>query len=229
MAGPKLQSLSHPTLAYVAPFAVFVGVMTLERAAGLPASVLYPVRLAATLAALLLYSRGVVSLRPAAPWGSLAIGALTFLIWIAPDVLFGPGYRRHWIFANALTGEAVSSTSPNLRADAMFLILRTLGCAALVPIIEELFWRGWLMRWLVKQDFLTIRIGAYTPLAFWGTAVLFGSEHGPYWDVGLAAGLIYNWWCMRTRSLADCIAAHAVTNGMLSVYVIFTARWQYWL
>jgi hypothetical protein len=57
---------------------------------------------------------------------------------------------------------------------------------------------------------------------------LFASEHGPYWDVGLIAGILYNLWMIRTRSIADCILAHAVTNAALSLYVIATGQWQYW-
>ncbi len=99
----------------------------------------------------------------------------------------------------------------------------------LVPIIEELFWRGWVMRWLIDRDFTKIPLGTYLPSAFWITAVLFASEHGPYWEVGLAAGVIYNWWMLRTRSLADCILAHAITNGALAVYVVTAGAWRYWL
>jgi CAAX prenyl protease-like protein len=98
-----------------------------------------------------------------------------------------------------------------------------------VPVIEELFWRGWLMRWLVRSDFERVPLGAYVPRAFWVTAVLFGLEHGPYWDVGLAAGVAYNWWMVRTKSLADCVLAHGVTNGCLAGYVLAGGDWSYWL
>lgn len=220
---------TKPTAAYIAPFVAFVAIMAIERAAALPAGPLYAVRFFAVGAVLLLFSRHVIDLRVSAPWGSAVVGALVFIIWIAPDLIFGPGYRRHWIFENAVTGAAVPTAPDGLRHNVPFLVLRTLGCAALVPVIEELFWRGWLMRWLIAHDFLKIRIGTYVPFAFWMTAVLFASEHGPYWEVGLLAGVLYNWWCVRTGSLANCIAAHAVTNGMLSVYVLVTGRWQYWL
>ena len=46
---------------------------------------------------------------------------------------------------------------------------------------------------------------------------------------GLLAGILYNWWMIRTRSLGDCILAHAVTNAALSVFVIVFRRWEYWL
>jgi CAAX prenyl protease-like protein len=66
-------------------------------------------------------------------------------------------------------------------------------------------------------------------LAFWVTAALFAAEHGPYWEVGLAAGIIYNWWMIRTRRLGDCILAHTVTNLALGLFVIRSGQWQYWL
>ncbi len=74
-----------------------------------------------------------------------------------------------------------------------------------MPILEELFWRGWMMRWLIDSGFQKVPLGNYVPSAFWLVAVLFASEHGPYWEVGFVAGIIYNWWMVRTRNLADCI------------------------
>ena len=72
----------------------------------MPAQWLYLFRFTVVLAVLSSVSRGVVSLRPSAPLASAAIGIAVFLIWIAPDVLLGPGYRHHWLFDNALVGAA---------------------------------------------------------------------------------------------------------------------------
>ncbi|HWC98245.1 MAG TPA: CAAX prenyl protease-related protein, partial [Candidatus Sulfopaludibacter sp.] len=126
-------------------------------------------------------------------------------------------------------GSASTSVSPELQRNTMFLLIRILGSSIVVPIVEELFWRAWLMRWLIDKDFLKIPLGTYVPSAFWIVAVLFASEHGAFWEVGLAAGIIYNWWMVRTRNLADCILAHAVTNGVLAGYVLLAGQWQYWL
>jgi len=108
------------------------------------------------------------------------------------------------------------------------LALRTLRAAVFVPIAEELFWRGWLMRWIISQDFTKVPLGAWSVRAFWIVAVLFAVEHGALWDVGLAAGILYNWWIVRTKSLGDAIVAHGITNAVLSAYVIFAGRWEYW-
>jgi hypothetical protein len=71
-------------------------------------------------------------------------------------------------------------------------------------------------------------LGAWSARAFWVVAVLFAAEHGALWDVGLAAGVLYNGWMVRTKSLCDLILAHGVTNLCLSAYVIFAGKWQYW-
>lgn len=229
MIRPVRNDVSHATLGYVAPFAAFVGLMAIERAIALPAAVFYPLRIVVVGALLWIFSRPYLSLRPSMPWASVGIGVAVFLIWIGPDVIFGPGYRHSPIFENSITGAAKATVVGELQISTFFIVTRILGSMVLVPLVEELFWRGWLMRWLIDNHFMRVPLGKYVPSAFWIVAVLFASEHGPYWEVGLAAGIIYNWWLVRTRTLADCILAHAVTNGLLGVYVVAAGQWQYWL
>jgi len=168
-----------------------------------------------------------LSVKPWRPFAAMAIGAAVFVLWIAPDVLI-PGYRQGVLFANSIMGHLHSSTQPSVRHDAWVLGWRVVRAVIIVPIVEELFWRAWLMRWLIDMDFTKVPVGAYTPFAFWTTAILFASEHGPYWDVGLATGIIYNFWLTRSKSVSSCILMHAVTNGLLSAYVIAAGQWQYW-
>lgn len=217
----------NATVAYTAPFLTFVCLMVMERALHLPPQVAYPVRLSVSSLVIYFASRSLVSFRASRLLASAAIGAVVFLIWVGPDILFG--YRHHWLFENFINGAPVSSVPGALQRNWLFVASRFAGSTLVVPILEELFWRGWLMRWLVDKEFQTVALGTYSPAAFWVVAALFASEHGPYWEVGLIAGVIYNWWMIRTRSLADCIVAHGVTNGMLSIYVLAADQWQYWL
>jgi CAAX prenyl protease-like protein len=221
-----LSDSQRATLGYVAPFVAFVAMMGIEKSI-FHSQHLYWARCLVAIAVLLLFSRPYLSFRPVRPVSSILLGVVVFAIWVAPDMLFG--YRHFWLFENSILGTTTSTLAPGDRADLMFLSVRTFGSTLLVPVLEELFWRGWLMRWLINPEFTKVPLGAYTPLAFWGVAVLFASEHGPYWEVGLAAGIIYNLWMIRTRSLADCMLSHAVTNGVLSAYVIVTGAWRYWL
>lgn len=214
-------------LPYVAPMAIFMGMLWLGPKLGL-GEWEFPLRVVILGAAVWFFSRDVLDLRAKQWFGSLAVGIAVFLIWVGPDALI-PGYRSHWIFQNSITGKVATSIDTALLTSPMVLVFRIIRAVILVPIIEELFWRGWLLRWLVKNDFQQVPIGAYTPSAVIITALLFASEHGPYWEVGLIAGLVYNLWVIRTRSLADCIVAHAVTNGVLCAYVLATGKWEYWL
>jgi CAAX prenyl protease-like protein len=187
--------------------------------------------LAAMVAVLALVARPALS--TPALWrvhnwpGSLLGGVLVFVLWIAPDLLF-PGYRHHAWFENSLFGTTQAGLSAASQGSPAVLWLRAFRAVAIVPLVEELFWRGWLMRWLIAPDFQSVPLGAFTVQSFWMVAVLFASEHGSYWDVGLVAGILYNWWMLRTRSLADLVVAHAVTNACLSLYVVWAGKWEYW-
>jgi CAAX prenyl protease-like protein len=212
-------------VAYIAPFAVFIALRWLP----FPPEWLAPVRfvlVAATLAAL---SRRAMPGRPGFAAGSILLGAAVLAIWIGPDLLWGQRYREFVLFHNGVTGAARSSLPAYLKLNSGFIAVRVLESAILIPIIEELFWRGWLMRWAIRSDFESVPVGQYTALSFWAVALLFAAEHGPYWEVGLMAGVAYNWWAVRTRNLADCMLAHAVTNALLAGYVLVFDQWQYWL
>jgi CAAX prenyl protease-like protein len=213
---------------YVLPFAVFVVFLALQPYNPLPAAVEQVVRVAVLAGVVWYFSRSVLDLRLATPVVTVLFGVAIFGLWILPDLLF-PGYRGHWLFTNSLTGAVKSSIPPEDLRSTWVLVFRTLRAAILVPIVEELFWRGWLMRWLDNQDFEKVPFGRYAHQAFWVSAALFASEHGPYWDVGFLAGAAYNFWAIRTKRLGDCILAHGVTNLCLSVYTIATGKWEYWM
>ena len=212
----------------MAPFATFVILLGLGHSTGLSPQAAYPARVVAAALVFWWCSRQLVTWKPARPWSSLLVGAAVFVVWITPDLVW-PGFRDLWLFRNPLTGAARSTVPDSLRRDLAFLLFRAGGSVLLVPVVEELFWRAWLMRLLISRRFARIPLGTYGARAFWLTAALFALEHGPYWDVGLAAGLAYNGWLVRTRNLADCILAHAVTNGCLGAYVLCAGAWEYWL
>lgn len=215
-------------LPYVVPFAVFLGFLGLQKLLSPPPEIELPLRVVLLTAVLIFFSRPVLDLRSSSTLNSTLLGVIVFVVWIAPDLLF-PAYRSSWLFQNWFTGQVQSSLSPQAFSNPVVLWSRIIRAVVLVPMIEELFWRGWLMRWLIQPHFERVPIGTYAPAAFWTTAILFASEHGPFWDVGLITGILYNWWVIRTKSLGDCILAHAVSNACLCGYVVATQRWEYWL
>jgi CAAX prenyl protease-like protein len=217
-----------PAVPYVAPFVIFLALIGLSHVWPMPALADEILRLAVMLAVLFLVARPVMDFRLQSAGASVLVGVAIFLLWIAPDLLF-PQYRSFFLFDNSVVGTARSSLTEAARQDVPVLSLRTLRAVAIVPIVEELFWRGWLLRWVINNDFEKVPLGTYSALSFWAVALLFASEHGPYWDVGLLAGIIFNWWMIRTKSLGDMILAHAVANACLSGYVIAAGKWEYWL
>jgi CAAX protease family protein len=214
-------------LPYVLPFAVFLAFLAIQKYLPIPAFLVYSVRDLLLAAVLFAFSRHVIQLRSFHRLETVILGVAVFLIWVGPDLLF-PSYRQHWLFQNPLLGHLSNPLPESLLRNPLILWPRVIQAVVVVPILEELFWRGWLMRWLIAPNFEKVPLGTYQAGAFWITAVLFASEHGPYWDVGLIAGIAYNWWMVRTRSLGDCILAHAVTNACLCGYVVATRHWEYW-
>jgi uncharacterized protein len=220
--------MSHSALPYVAPFATFLIFLGVRSYLPFGPEWEYPARVLTVTTVLLLCSRRVVRLRPRRAATSVLIGVAVFVIWVCPDILW-PRYRSHFVFQNSITGAVGSSVPDATRGNWWFILFRVAGTALLVPVLEELFWRAWLMRYLVASEFEKVELGTYSALSFWMTAALFASEHGPYWEVGLVAGIMYNWWMVRSRSLADCILAHGVTNALLAAFVLGTGRWEYWM
>jgi CAAX prenyl protease-like protein len=216
----------YPSLGYLAPFVTILILLSLPKSQ----SFIYwewPIQVLLVATVCLLTWPADISLLPQHWFQSIAVGALVFALWIAPEVI-NPHYRHSLLFSNAIVGHVGSS----LRAEALqsnsVLFWRTFRASTVVPVAEELFWRAWLMRWIINNDFQKVALGTYLPKAFWITAILFAAEHGPYWDVGLITGILYNFWMIRSRSLGDCVLMHAVTNLLLSLYVIAYAQWQYW-
>lgn len=224
----------HPgderTLAWAGPFAVFIAWLAVDKYVPLANPAKEVVRDLVILASIAGFSRGVLArhARRAPHWvASVALGIAVCALWVAPDLLV-PGWRNSVLFQNAVLGRLTTSIPP-AELTPLMLVLRTARAALLVPVLEELFWRGWMPRWLQDTRFARVPLGSYTPFAFWATAALFAAEHGPYWEVGLLGGIIYNWWMRRTRSLGDLILVHATTNLALSLFVIATGRWTFWM
>jgi CAAX prenyl protease-like protein len=215
----------HPAVPWILPFLIFISLLVLQQAVSVPVWL----RLAISMAAILAVSRAPLRGWPSKPLLSILIGIAVFVIWVAPDVI-APSWHHFILFDNSIVGHPAGNTPPASKNDPLFLFFRVAISVIAVPILEELFWRGWLMRWIIDPaNFEKVPLGTFQPAAFWLVAILFASEHGSFWDVGLAAGIVYNWWMIRTRNVWDCILAHAVTNAVLAAYVIGAGQWQYWL
>ena len=108
----------------------------------------------------------------------------------------------------------------------VFLAIRFVGLALVVPVIEEFFLRGFLMRYVLHEKWWQVPFGVVNRMAIVvGTAVPMMMHPGE-----LLAALVWfsmvTWLMVRTRSIWDCVVAHAVTNFLLGVYVVASGQWQ---
>ena len=147
----------------------------------------------------------------------VGVGVLVFVLWIWLDL--------PWM----VIGESGDGYDPrdDGHVNIALATIRILGAAVVVPIMEELFWRSFVMRWIDKPDFLTLAPAAVTLKGLLLSSVVFGFEHN-LWFAGIVAGLAYGWLYRATGNLWVPTIAHAVTNGVLGAWVLYTGAWQFW-
>lgn len=149
---------------------------------------------------------------------SVGVGLVVFKLWV---LLSEP-----WM----LLGRPTASFKP---VDAQgqlqwgLVAVRWVGAALLVPVMEELFWRSFLMRWVDRPDFEQVDPAAISAKAVLLSTLVFMLAH-TQWLAAIVAGLAYAWLYRYTRSLWASILAHAVTNGVLGVWVVLFGNWAFW-
>ena len=116
---------------------------------------------------------------------------------------------------------------PNPLTRAGFVVVRLYGLVLMVPVMEEILWRSFLLRYITQSQFLSIPIGEFSSRAFAVVIAASALAH-PEWLVAAVANIVYCAWLRRTRSLFATIVAHAATNAALGAYVFVTHDWQYW-
>jgi CAAX protease family protein len=109
-----------------------------------------------------------------------------------------------------------------------YLIVRIGGASTTVPIVEELFWRAFMLRALIDWDeFDKVKLGAFTLKSFLLCSVMSALEH-PQWEVGIVCWMIYNALFYWTRSLKCLIVTHGITNLVLYIHVVAREDWVFW-
>ena len=186
--------------------------------------VAYAIKVAIVAAVAWFYRSTWSDLRPVPSASKLAlailIGLVVFALWIGLE-----GKYPALGFLGKRTAFDPAILEPGWKW--AFVTVRFFGLVLLVPLIEELFWRSFLIRWLIDPDFLKVPIGRVTPLAAGITSVVFAGSH-PEWLPALLTGLLWAWLLWQTKSLSACVLSHAVANLALGIYVVATGDWKYW-
>jgi hypothetical protein len=215
----------------VAPFAVFMSVLALRGFApedgswGFDVRWLYGVQIGATAALLALWWREYGELaRQNLPnlreWLlAIAVGVLVFVLWInldAPWMTISMGAVEPYVPLNAAG-----------QLDWTLIAMRWVGAALLVPVMEEIFWRSFLIRWLQAPAFEGVQPMHVGLKAVMLSTFVFMLAH-TLWLAAIIAGLAYAWIYIRTGKLWVAVIAHSVTNGVLGIWVVTTGNWQFW-
>ncbi len=165
---------------------------------------------------------------------------------VVPGIIFGIAGVVLWIFISRLQLEQSimwilpewlqpserEAFDPFLSIDNTanqwaFITIRLMGLALLVPVVEEIFWRGFLLRWVISPDWQDQKLGVFTLKSFLWVTFLFTLAH-PEW---IAAAVYFSlisvlfYW---KRDLWNCIVAHSTSNLLLGIYVISTRTWELW-
>jgi CAAX prenyl protease-like protein len=217
-------------VAFTLPMAVFLTLLGLagvlrKPGAGFwratPEYWIYPAQTLICGALILWFWRDYELRAPRQVWFPVVIGLVVFAIWIAPQQFFGVAPRL-----SGFDPEVVGTGSAGYWAT---VVLRFLRLVVVVPLVEEIFWRGFLLRYLIDEKFTRVALGTFSWVSFAAVTLCFGFAHSRAdWIAALICGALYNLVAYRTRSLSSCVVAHAVTNGLLGLWVMQTRQWGFW-
>lgn len=213
-------STENPVAPFLAPFLLILAAGMLSRASSADFEWLYGLRAFLALGGLWIFRDRYRSLEFRVGWMGPSVGVLVFAIWIAGESwIAGPQ------IATGIPRELIQAT-PLLRVT--WIAVRILTAVAIVPIAEELAFRGFVLRRLISSDFQAVSLRSFTWLSFLLSSLLFGLLHDSRWIVGVLAGALFALTMRRSGSIGEAIAAHAVANALLAVYVLYRGTWSLW-
>jgi CAAX prenyl protease-like protein len=223
-AGPRLDRAE--AFARTLPFALYIGFLALAPVLAprvADARWLYAVQIGGVVLALLFFARRYTELKtlPTVTARDLFLAAGTgfavFIAWINLDL--------PWLSVGDAGG--FDPSRPDGSHDPALVVLRIAGAALVIPVMEELFWRSFLLRWVDRSDFMGLDPRAISLRALVYCAIPFGLEHN-LWFAGVLAGLAYGLLYRNTGRLWSPVLAHALTNLLLGLWVVRTGNWQFW-
>lgn len=221
---PSLQHVTQsPLLIRVVPFVIFLVLTFLQGKLGETSK--YWLYAAKTFLAVWL----ILWMRPHVPemrwkfsWEGLVAGLAVFALWVGLDGLYpafgsgGEGWNPHQAFGE---GTALAWS---------LIAIRVLGSAWVVSPLEEVFYRSFLYRYIMKPDFQSVPLGQFEVRALLVTSVIFGVVHPGQWLAGILCGLAFQGLVIWRKRLGDAMFAHAITNLLLGIWVAWKGEWQFW-
>ena len=238
-----------PWLTFLLPFIVYMLVQTLEPTPGADGGssllgltiryehypLVYSAKIALTILAMLFVWPGYRTFPFRISPLSIVVGVVGVVVWIALCQLQLEArlltlLRLDWLVdvGERSAFNPLEYLAANPAWAYGFLAIRFLGLALVVPVIEEFFLRGFLMRMMTSVNWWKKPFGQVDTAAIVaGTVVPMLMHPGE-----LLAAMVWfsavTWLMIRTRNIWDCVAAHLVTNLLLGIYVVTTGQWELW-
>ena len=209
-----------PLMARVAPFVLFVALTALQGKFGLSYYWVYCAKTFVGVFLIWLMWPIVTEMRWAFSWEAVAIGIFVAVFWVGLDP-----YCPKWMKVDHVWNPHVDL---GVNAALAYITIRILGSTLVVPHMEEVFFRSFLYRYVMKIDFMSIPLNHFDLRSFLITSILFGVEHGNQWIAGILCGFCYQWLVLRKNRLGDAMTAHAISNFLLGAYVAWKGQWQFW-
>ncbi|MGH7942174.1 MAG: CAAX prenyl protease-related protein [Limisphaerales bacterium] len=213
---------TNPIFVRVLPFFIFVLLTACQGRLG--AASAYWFYLAKTIvgAWLIFEMRPLVAeMRWAISWEAVVVGIVIFVLWVKLD-----GYYPQ-IFKSPSTGNPAGSFGARSALTAFFNAVHIVGMTLVVPPIEEVFYRSFVYRYIANPNFLAVPLNRFLPVPFCATILLFGFAHNE-WLPGILCGAAYQWLVIRKNRLGDAMTAHAITNLLLGIYIVWQGKWYFW-
>jgi len=163
----------------------------------------------------------VPEMRWAMSWEAVIVGIGVFVLWVGLDPFY-PKFMKSAVVWNPHT-----EFDENSMLAWLMIVTRILGSTLVVPPLEEVFYRSFLYRYIAKPDFLSVPLNRFLPLPFFVAAAIFGASHFQ-WLAGILCGMAYQGLVLRKNRLGDAMTAHAITNFLLGVWVVWRGAWQFW-
>jgi len=221
-------------LAYISPMAVFLVFVWLGTSetvkhfvpAAYPIS--YLARTVLVAALLFLLRRHYTKIRWDYWWLGVIVGVIGIFQWVPMQLWL----QNHFSFFSPPPPEQVFNPYRDIASDNLrvaFIGLRILGAVLVVPVMEELFWRDYLWRYvLAPNNFKLAAVGEWAWAPFLIVSGAFAAPHGNWWLTAIVWALMIGALLAYTKSLGACIIAHAVTNLLLAAYVLRWQDWAFW-
>ncbi|MGH9343775.1 MAG: CAAX prenyl protease-related protein, partial [Terriglobia bacterium] len=177
----------------------------------------YPLQTVGGLFALWYCSRtALLRLRWAPSLGAISIGLLVCAIWFLV---------RRQAFTVQIAGlSVIQPAAPAILPGASWNVFRLLGAVLIEPVVEEMAFRGYLLRRLIAADFDSVAQGRFTWVSFLGSSIVFGLLH-QQWYLGIFAGMAFAAAIYQRGRLSDAILSHVLANGLLATSIFFNGGW----